>query len=584
MIEFKLTSNFYISSFYITNEKILGLNIMNVGRNVSASIGRKIAMLRKKRGISLSKLAEIAGISKSTLSAIEYGKINPTISTLWAIANALNVPFGELLPDELMEVDESGVTVRLIERSIGMPRIEVYKMVLKPMCVRKAEPHQRGVFEKVFVVSGSMISGPLSSPKLLKAGDEFEFRADVPHIYMASDDGAVAIVTVKYPVDDTRFDFIKSFPKSDAEFEDLRTLLANLVEESVLGIDAFRIELCGDYTERDLTKLKEILNKVKMRNSKIWTIERIDGVTIYIFGLNRRISIPKNMDNEAVKVLKLLRKQKLAKDELKYLENLVDCSSLLLNVLASEVLLAHGHPKVPKVGLSDPRILRPGYGIQTVFVASVVKRYFSDKIRATIIGDRTHITMLHELLHIEDGTDVLISFGSDFEVLQKADGILKDNGILIVSGDFVSPYSNRSERARNTILHHSRFMLETLVEINSKNELVKLLSTNVPLIAYLAEVGETERALSHTYKLYGEIRKLSLEISHPMESYYIFQRLELFEMIEGLNSKIKTYPERFKSIAEDMGFSLLYHARIYATNGTNDMDAGIHVFAFKREG
>ncbi len=56
------------------------------------SIGENIRRLRRARGISLGELAKEAGISKSTLSSIEAGKANTTVSTLWAISKALGVP------------------------------------------------------------------------------------------------------------------------------------------------------------------------------------------------------------------------------------------------------------------------------------------------------------------------------------------------------------------------------------------------------------------------------------------------------------------------------------------------------------
>ncbi len=170
-----------------------------MNNNISKIIGEKISKLRKEKEISLSKLAEVAKISKSTLSSIESGNANPTISTLWAIADALNVSFGELLPKEFNKVDESGITVKLIEQSEGKPKIEVYLMKLKPNSVREAKPHKKGVIEKVLVIKGKMVVGPLNYPKRLKVGEEIEFCGDVSHIYKALDEEVSAIVVVIYP-------------------------------------------------------------------------------------------------------------------------------------------------------------------------------------------------------------------------------------------------------------------------------------------------------------------------------------------------------------------------------------------------
>jgi transcriptional regulator with XRE-family HTH domain len=94
--------------------------------DIEVAIGKRIADLREKRGLTLSQLAKLVGMSKSALWAIEQGKVSSTISTLWKIANALGVTFGELVEPSL-SVAENGVEVRLIERRDGK---EVYIMRL----------------------------------------------------------------------------------------------------------------------------------------------------------------------------------------------------------------------------------------------------------------------------------------------------------------------------------------------------------------------------------------------------------------------------------------------------------------------
>ena len=57
----------------------------------SETIGNKIKEIRKKKGISQYKLAELSGISRATLSQLENGaQIDIRISTLMALARALN--------------------------------------------------------------------------------------------------------------------------------------------------------------------------------------------------------------------------------------------------------------------------------------------------------------------------------------------------------------------------------------------------------------------------------------------------------------------------------------------------------------
>ncbi|MBP6234513.1 MAG: helix-turn-helix transcriptional regulator [Saprospiraceae bacterium] len=59
-------------------------------------IGNNIKNIRESKGISQQKLAADCNFEKSNMSRIEAGKTNPTILTLYKIANALDVDVREI--------------------------------------------------------------------------------------------------------------------------------------------------------------------------------------------------------------------------------------------------------------------------------------------------------------------------------------------------------------------------------------------------------------------------------------------------------------------------------------------------------
>jgi quercetin dioxygenase-like cupin family protein len=70
-------------------------------------------------------------------------------------------------------------------------------MKLSPKSFRKAEPHQKGTIEHIFVIRGSVLAGEITNPKLIKAGESLEFRGDMPHLYMNIDEEeAIAYVVI----------------------------------------------------------------------------------------------------------------------------------------------------------------------------------------------------------------------------------------------------------------------------------------------------------------------------------------------------------------------------------------------------
>ena len=55
-------------------------------------IGREIRIFRKKLNLTVAELAKLAGLSMGMLSKIETGNTSPSLSTLKALSEALNVP------------------------------------------------------------------------------------------------------------------------------------------------------------------------------------------------------------------------------------------------------------------------------------------------------------------------------------------------------------------------------------------------------------------------------------------------------------------------------------------------------------
>lgn len=60
-------------------------------------LGEAIREARKKKGLSLRSVAASAEISPSLLSQVETGKTNPSVGTLYALVNVLNVSIDELV-------------------------------------------------------------------------------------------------------------------------------------------------------------------------------------------------------------------------------------------------------------------------------------------------------------------------------------------------------------------------------------------------------------------------------------------------------------------------------------------------------
>lgn len=66
---------------------------------IQKKVGKRICTLRRARGWSQPRMAPLVGIHVSHLSQLERGVANPTLSTLVALATALQVDVCDLLQD-----------------------------------------------------------------------------------------------------------------------------------------------------------------------------------------------------------------------------------------------------------------------------------------------------------------------------------------------------------------------------------------------------------------------------------------------------------------------------------------------------
>lgn len=113
------------------------------------SLGERIREFRLMRGLSQSRLAEIAGISRSLISNIERNDYNgakaadPTLSTCYRIACALKVPPAALLPgvgEEVGRCKEQLLIDGPVHISFSWPRSPQDTARFQEMYLRRGAP------------------------------------------------------------------------------------------------------------------------------------------------------------------------------------------------------------------------------------------------------------------------------------------------------------------------------------------------------------------------------------------------------------------------------------------------------------
>ena len=70
---------------------------MNTEQQFLQKFGKRLADIRKQKGITQEKLADAVDLHRTYIGFIEQGKRNPSIGNVYRIAKALKVPIKDLL-------------------------------------------------------------------------------------------------------------------------------------------------------------------------------------------------------------------------------------------------------------------------------------------------------------------------------------------------------------------------------------------------------------------------------------------------------------------------------------------------------
>lgn len=157
-------------------------------RDVLAGVGERLRRLRRDRGATLAALAEETGLTASTLSRLENGKVRPTLEQLLPLARAHGVALDELVDApptgdpriHLRPVRRHGrIFIPLTRRAGG---IQAYKMILPPETLpTDLALRTHDGYEWCYVMSGTIRLLLGDRDLTLGPGEVVEFDTREPH-------------------------------------------------------------------------------------------------------------------------------------------------------------------------------------------------------------------------------------------------------------------------------------------------------------------------------------------------------------------------------------------------------------------
>jgi transcriptional regulator with XRE-family HTH domain len=172
-------------------------------------IGRRIAAYRAQRGLRVSDLARSVGVSPSLVSQIEHGQSRPSVSTLFAVAEALGLPvdaFFREQPDPAAHVEPRATRthtdpylVRRAERAVidieggvrwerltptTLRDVEFLELVYGPGAQSSPTLYRHPGTEMVLILSGRLDIYLGFDRYHLEPGDSMHFSSALPHRYV----------------------------------------------------------------------------------------------------------------------------------------------------------------------------------------------------------------------------------------------------------------------------------------------------------------------------------------------------------------------------------------------------------------
>jgi len=206
------------------------------GGGLAGDIGRRLAAHRGQRGMRVAELAREVGVTPSLISQIERGMSRPSVSTLFAIAQALDVPVDAFFrepppPAAAAQPDgpaggagrgrpaagpapaaaggryavrrggravidiEGGVRWERLTRST-LDHLDFFELVYEPGAESHPRQYTHPGTEMVLVMSGCLEITIGFERYLLEPGDSIDFPSSMPHRYVNPSAQTARAVTV----------------------------------------------------------------------------------------------------------------------------------------------------------------------------------------------------------------------------------------------------------------------------------------------------------------------------------------------------------------------------------------------------
>ncbi len=175
-------------------------------------IGRRLRDIRTRLGLSQRQLARVSGVANATISQIEAGKLNPTVSMLKRVLDGIPISMSEFFAgdgeyteqiffrvDELTQIADGGVSFLQVGANLHNKSIHFLKESYQPGAGTGKHAITHEGEECGIILQGRLEVSVAGQTAVLTAGDAYYFKSDQPHQFRNVGNAACELITACTP-------------------------------------------------------------------------------------------------------------------------------------------------------------------------------------------------------------------------------------------------------------------------------------------------------------------------------------------------------------------------------------------------
>jgi transcriptional regulator with XRE-family HTH domain len=179
---------------------------------VDNEIGQRLKSIRTRLNLSQRQLARQSGVANATISQVEAGKLNPTVSMLKKILDGIPINLSEFFGDEfemndrvfyraeeLTEIADGGVSFRQVGANLANRAIQFIQERYQPGSGTGKHAITHEGEECGLILSGRLEVTVGEQSAILRKGDAYYFKSNQPHQFRNTGSEPCELVTACTP-------------------------------------------------------------------------------------------------------------------------------------------------------------------------------------------------------------------------------------------------------------------------------------------------------------------------------------------------------------------------------------------------